>query len=102
MKISANSVYLNPPATLEKTTRPKESAEGGGLDFADGLKSAIDKLGDMQTEADQLITKMATGQVDDINKVVIAVEKANIAMQLGVQVRNKVVEAYQDIMHMQV
>lgn len=102
MKISANSAYLSPPATLQKASRPREAAGGSGLDFAEGLDNALGKLGELQTNADELITKMATGQVDDINKVVIAVEKANIAMQLGVQVRNKVVEAYQEIMHMQV
>ena len=46
--------------------------------------------------------KLAAGQVEDISEVVIAGEKAAIAVQLTMQVRNKMVEAYQEIMRMQV
>jgi len=46
--------------------------------------------------------KLAAGQVEDISEVVIAGEKASIAVQLTMQVRNKMVEAYQEIMRMQV
>ena len=45
---------------------------------------------------------MATGQNTDIQQVVLAVEKANMALQTSVQVKNKVVDAYTEIMHMQV
>ncbi len=100
MKISPNSFNIQPLPSLEKSTGTKEAS--GGADFTKGLENAIGMLADTQTAADEMITKAATGQIDDLNKVVIAVERANIAMQLGVQVRNKVVEAYQDIMHMQV
>lgn len=101
MKISPHTFPIQPLPSLEKASGSKK-AGGDGVDFAKGLENAIDKLADVNSEADRLVAQAATGQIDDLNKVVLAVEKANIAMQMGVQVRNKVVEAYQDIMHMQV
>jgi flagellar hook-basal body complex protein FliE len=56
----------------------------------------------MQTRADRLTEKLAAGEVRDIHQVMIAVEQVNIALQLTMQVRNKVIESYQEIMRMQV
>ena len=95
------------PLNLQQTL-PRMAAEGGGkareggIDFKAGLNRAIDGLNRVQNEADDMVAKMVTGEVEDIHQVVLAVEKANLSMQLAVQVRNKVVEAYQEIMHMQV
>ena len=46
--------------------------------------------------------KLATGKIEDISQVTIAAEKASIALQLTMQVRNKVMDAYQEVMRMQV
>ena len=46
--------------------------------------------------------KLAAGELEDISQAVVASEKADIALQLTLQVRNKVVDAYQEIMRMQV
>ena len=56
----------------------------------------------MQNESERLGAALAAGQVEDISQVVIAAEKADIAVQLTLAVRNKAVEAYQEIMRMQV
>jgi len=49
-----------------------------------------------------MATKLALGQIDDIHQVTIAMEKATLSLQLAVQVRNRMVEAYQEISRMQV
>ena len=67
-------------------------------DFASGLK-AVDQA--MQ-QADSLGTQVATGQLKDVHQFTAAAAKANLAMELTVAVRNKAVEAYQEIMRMQV
>ena len=77
-------------------------AADGNLNFTKGLNDALGELSKTQNEADEMVTKMVTGEVTDLHQVVIAVERANAAMQMAVQVRNKVVETYQEIMHIQV
>ncbi|MGN6388867.1 MAG: flagellar hook-basal body complex protein FliE [Burkholderiaceae bacterium] len=72
-------------------------------DFAQALKSSLDQVNGMQQHADQLGQRFALGD-DSVNlsDMMISMQKANIALQATVQVRNKLVSAYQDIMNMQV
>lgn len=70
--------------------------------FKELLASAVETVNDLQMNADRMTRKLATGEVKDIHSVMIAVEEANIALELTVQIRNKVVDAYQEIMRMQV
>ena len=70
----------------------------GKTDFASGLE-AVSK---MQETADQLGTQVATGRLQDVHEFMAAAAKANLAVELTVAVRNKAVEAYQEIMRMQV
>jgi len=66
------------------------------------LSRALAGLNELQVEADVAATKLASGEMVDLHNAVIAMEKASIGFQLALQVRNKLVEAYQDIMRMQV
>lgn len=75
-----------------------KSAEG----FGDMLKNVIDETNKAQIEADQAMEKLHTGEAKNLHEVMITMEKADISMRLFVQMRNKVVEAYQEIMRMQV
>ncbi len=70
--------------------------------FGEYLKNAIGEVNSLQQESDRMSAALAAGQVEDISQVVIAAEKADIAVQLTLAVRNKAVEAYQEIMRMQV
>jgi len=70
--------------------------------FADTLKQALGEVNRLQVEADQASVALVTGGAKDLHQVVIATEKAGLALQLAIQVRNKVLEAYQEIMRMQV
>jgi flagellar hook-basal body complex protein FliE len=70
--------------------------------FAKALADQIGKLDASQAQAAQQAQQLATGQADDISSVVLAVEKSSLEIQLATQVRNKLVEAYQDIFRMQV
>jgi flagellar hook-basal body complex protein FliE len=77
-------------------TQPAQQAGGGG--FGSLLKG----LSDTQTEAAAQSQALATGQASDPTSVVMAVERAQLAMQLAGQIRTKAVEAAQDIFHTQV
>lgn len=70
--------------------------------FADYLNQAIRETSDLQHEADQAAVKLATGEIQDVHQVMITAEKASLAMQLTIQIRNKVLESYQEIMRMQI
>ena len=75
----------------------------GGVDFSQALKSAIDQVGQAQQQAQQMTQDFAAGQSNvNLQDVMINLQKANLSFQQMVQVRNKLVSAYQDIMNMQV
>ena len=80
----------------------KQSDAASGQSFGDFLKDAIGEVTDLQVKAEQASVDLATGKIDDIAQVVIAAEKATVALQMAIQVRNKVLESYQEMMRMQV
>lgn len=78
-------------------------ADNGPADsFQTLLGNAMGTLNKLQLEADASTAKLAAGEPVELHEVLIATEKASIAFQLAVQVKNKVVEAYQEVMRMQV
>ena len=78
-------------------------AEGGAADIAGMLKDAVEGVNAVQQDADKLAQAFQLGQPDaNIQDVMVSLQKANLSFQTMVQVRNKLVTAYQDIMNMQV
>lgn len=86
---------LTPPSL----TRPAEKAPPG---FTDMLANAISETNKKQVEADRAIEKLSSGEDKNIHEAMITLEKADISVRLLVQMRNKIIEAYQEIMRMQV
>jgi flagellar hook-basal body complex protein FliE len=87
--------------------RPTDGASGadepGGVHpFADVLKSSIAEVNSLQQKADAAVTALATGEKASLHDTMIAMEQADVSFRLMMQVRNKIVEAYQEIMRMQV
>jgi flagellar hook-basal body complex protein FliE len=83
--------------------RTEESDAPKRLDFADALKASLDQVNKVQLTSQQLGEKFALG--DDkvsLSDVMISMQKANISFQTTVQVRNKLITAYHDIMNMQI
>ncbi len=70
--------------------------------FAATLKDAVDSVNTAQRESDLKMQELATGKSQNIHETMLAAEKADIALRLMVQVRNKMIEAYQEMMRMQV
>jgi flagellar hook-basal body complex protein FliE len=68
--------------------------------FAEVLKSSVMKVNQLQIDADNMTNRLALGEVEDISEVSIAVEKAELALRLMVQIRDKMVDAYQQISRM--
>lgn len=97
---SQSLTIKNPTVNKESITSP--NADSVNTSFADTLKTALSQVNDLQKTADRAAQDLATGRTDNISDVMIAVEKADIALKVMVQVRNKIVDAYQEIMKMQV
>jgi len=75
--------------------------ESGRSEFMETLESAIDQVQQLQGQADQKVETMLQGNGVDVHSAMIAVEKADLSFQLMMQVRNKIVEAYQEISRLQ-
>jgi flagellar hook-basal body complex protein FliE len=80
-------------------TVPSSSETEGG--FGATLKNAINEVNDLSDSSDQKVTELMQGDRQDVHNVMIAVEKADIAFQLMMQVRNKIVNAYQEVSKLQ-
>lgn len=77
--------------------------EVAGVDFSEKLKAAVDQVNVAQKSADKLSEQFVSDQSNvDLHEVMISLQKANVSFQSMVQVRNKLVTAYQEIMNMQV
>jgi flagellar hook-basal body complex protein FliE len=70
--------------------------------FGNYIKEALNKINQLQQESDKMTFKLAAGEKVDLHEVMIAGQKASISMQAALAVRNKAIEAYQEIMRMQV
>lgn len=70
--------------------------------FSSALKSAIDDLNQSQVQSDVVTNKFIKGEITDIHDVMIAAQKASVTRQAAIEVRNKVIDAYKEIMRMQI
>lgn len=69
--------------------------------FGDYFKSALIKVNELQNESEKYSNLLASGNIDNIHETMIASEKASIALQLAISVQNKVIDAYKEIMRLQ-
>ncbi len=85
------------------TSSPAQSIEGDtGQNFMDYLKEALAEVNNYQQEASQSALNLALGNNEYLHNTTIAYEKAILALQLTIEIRNKLVSAYEEIMRMQV
>jgi|SRR5450432_2122129 flagellar hook-basal body complex protein FliE len=99
-----NNVSLGGAATSympDASTMDVGGGEDAAVNFGDVLKSAVNSVDKVNNDASAQVSNLLQGGTGDINSVMIAVEKADVSFQLMMQVRNKIVSAYQDIEKMQ-
>ena len=101
MTISINNVsQISDAAKLN--SKPVVTPGEAQATFADSLKGAIDNLNEIQMESDSKTEALATGNIDDLHDVMITSQKSSIMLETTVQVQKKVIDAYNEIMRMQV
>ncbi|MFP7169122.1 flagellar hook-basal body complex protein FliE [Terribacillus sp. 7520-G] len=82
--------------TAVKQSTPAEAQAS----FTESLKSAIESLNETQQESDKMTQALAAGKVDNLHDVMIASQKASVAMDAAVQVQKKAIDAYTEMMRM--
>jgi flagellar hook-basal body complex protein FliE len=96
----SNSIQGFPQVDISPGTSGNAVLNGGPTsdsEFMNTLRTAMDQVGQLQSEADGKVAQLLTGNGQDVHSAMIAVEKAGLAFQMMVQVRNKIVQAYQQV-----
>jgi len=91
------------PTSLERTPNNSsgDGAQKAGADFSKFLNDALSQVNALQTNADAASQQLATGQVQDMSTVMVALQKASLSLSLTVSVRDKMLDAYNQVMRMQ-
>ena len=92
------------PSGIQPIKTPIEiggPARPGGSDFSNVLQGAIDEVEHARSDANQSVQNFLTGDGEDLHSTVLAVQRADLEFSMLLQVRNKVVSAYQEVMRMQ-
>lgn len=89
---------LEPPSW---TVENREKAANGEKSFASYLQDALSQVNQLQKQAQLSAMQLAAGEEPDLHRTMVAYEKAALALQLTIEIRNKLTEAYQEIMRIQ-
>lgn len=85
------------PISLQNELAKSEKTESGS-DFFEVLKESLNEVNNMQVKGDQALSDIATGEVKDLHSAAIAIDKAEISMKVMLEVRNKALNAYKEIL----
>ncbi len=99
--ISSNPIQpLRPAGPAAQPRRPGEMAEG--RDFASLVREQLEQVARMQHEADAKVEQLLTGQTESLTEVFTAAQKAQVAFSLLMEIRNKLLDAYQELRNIRV
>ncbi len=102
MRIEGMPSSISNLQPVQRPAEPSADAPVAGPSFGEQVKDAVEHINDLQSNAADLVEKVATGQTEDVHKAMIAMEHASLSFNFGLQVRNKALEAYQEIMKTQI
>jgi len=97
---AVNTINLVSSSLTEAAKAPK--GENIVSSFGEYLKNALDNVSNLELDAQKIAEDFAAGRTDNIHQVMIAAEKADVALQFTMQIRNKILDAYNEIMRMQI
>jgi flagellar hook-basal body complex protein FliE len=96
----ASSIQSITQGIADIADSPSSQGAGESTDFSSTLQSAVEQIGQLQSDAQSKVAGLLSGNGEDIHSAMLAVEKANVSFEMMVQVRNKIVQAYQTISQM--
>lgn len=100
--MQVEKLKLTPVAAAGAGKLVENAPEIEAKPFGEFLADALGEVNALQKQSEKLNADLAAGKVNDLSEVIVAGEKASIAIQLTTQMRNKALDAYQEIMRMQV
>ena len=93
---------IQPTGPADIVREAKKNTDEDGPSFSDVLKNSIKQVNDLQKDADQAIQDLATGKTENFTEVLTAVEKADLAFRALMQIRNKLLDAYEEVNRLRV
>ena len=102
MEINETPIQITPTGPSRPTGSETEQAKGGKVRFGDQLKELLSSVNDKQQAATKLVDSVAAGKTESLHTAMLALEEASVSFQLMLEVRNKMLEAYQEINRMNI
>ena len=96
------NAYMNNTKISNGFQKNELEADKNNSNFLDTLKEKINEVNDKQIESENLTQKFIKGEEEDVHKVMLATEEAKLSLELAVQIRNKLVDAYGEFNRMQI
>lgn len=100
--LSNNPLNVTSQLTGSQSGTGSNSGTQGGLSFSDMVNQKMEEANSLQKQADQMTNSYLAGGPVDIQQMLIAMEKADLALRETTEIRNKVIDAYQEIEKMQI
>jgi len=99
-RVSSDSISIRQPNVGSLANSAPAETKGGG--FLETLTKSMEEVNDEQLKADQSIKDIVAGKSKNIHETMLQIQKAELSLKTMMQVRNKILEAYKEIMRMQV
>ncbi len=97
----AQAINTISPLSVAGVTSKETHNQNGG-DFLSVLKASLEDVNEMQIQGDKALRDIATGQVKDLHQAAIAIDKAEISMKMMLEIRNKALNAYKEVLRTQI
>ncbi len=101
-----NSIPIQKPInvpSIQDIAKPNKAEKAKGtVSFGDTLNGFMKDVNNLQIDAGKSVERLLTGEIKDVHDVMIAVEKAGTSFELMMEIRNKMLDAYREVMRMQV
>ena len=94
-------VTSSPIRAIESIAMPQTQGSGGNA-FGKVLEAAVDRVELSRDSAQQSVQKFMTGEEGELHNTILQVQRAELEFEFALQVKNKIVQAYQEVMHMQI
>jgi flagellar hook-basal body complex protein FliE len=96
------NAFVNNTKVINEIQKNDVKGEEKSSNFLDTLKEKLNEVNDKQIQADNLTQQFIIGGEEDVHKVMLATEEAKLSLELAVQIRNKLIDAYGEFNRMQI
>jgi flagellar hook-basal body complex protein FliE len=96
------NAYINNTKIFNELQKNVVEGDKKSNNFLDTLKEKLNEVNDKQIESENLTQKFIKGEEEDVHKVMLSTEEAKLSLELAVQIRNKLIDAYEEFNRMQI